>query len=136
MKSSGFGAPSLARSDHGAGRRPDPPSAGDQPESPEAPDGIPGAPVATAVADGASGVPAVPDGIPDAGETDTSGSRLEDVTDPAHGVDPVSYTHLRAQETVLDLVCRLLLEKKKKKKRVKYTIRHQSQRENIKKYDV
>ena len=29
-------------------------------------------------------------------------------------VNPVSYTHLRAHETVLDLVCRLLLEKKKK----------------------
>ena len=28
-------------------------------------------------------------------------------------IDPVSYTHLRAHETVLDLVCRLLLEKKK-----------------------
>ena len=28
-------------------------------------------------------------------------------------VRPVSYTHLRAHETVLDLVCRLLLEKKK-----------------------
>eukprot|EP00657_Telonema_sp_P-1_P006090 TRINITY_DN24100_c0_g1_i1.p1 TRINITY_DN24100_c0_g1~~TRINITY_DN24100_c0_g1_i1.p1 ORF type:complete len:216 (-),score=61.07 TRINITY_DN24100_c0_g1_i1:64-711(-) len=28
---------------------------------------------------------------------------------------PVSYTHLRAHETVLDLVCRLLLEKKKYK---------------------
>ena len=27
--------------------------------------------------------------------------------------EPVSYTHLRAHETVLDLVCRLLLEKKK-----------------------
>ena len=27
-------------------------------------------------------------------------------------VFPVSYTHLRAHETVLDLVCRLLLEKK------------------------
>ena len=27
----------------------------------------------------------------------------------------VSYTHLRAHETVLDLVCRLLLEKKKAK---------------------
>ena len=25
---------------------------------------------------------------------------------------PVSYTHLRAHETVLDLVCRLLLDKK------------------------
>ena len=29
------------------------------------------------------------------------------------GLEPVSYTHLRAHETVLDLVCRLLLEKKK-----------------------
>mgnify|MGYP003379335666 CR=1 FL=1 len=29
------------------------------------------------------------------------------------GIPPVSYTHLRAHETVLDLVCRLLLEKKK-----------------------
>mgnify|MGYP003381511789 CR=1 FL=1 len=37
---------------------------------------------------------------------------------PADGglaLDTVSYTHLRAHETVLDLVCRLLLEKKKKK---------------------
>ena len=30
----------------------------------------------------------------------------------AQRVLPVSYTHLRAHETVLDLVCRLLLEKK------------------------
>ena len=30
-----------------------------------------------------------------------------------HYVVTVSYTHLRAHETVLDLVCRLLLEKKK-----------------------
>src|SRR5665811_2640686 len=30
-----------------------------------------------------------------------------------HMTVPVSYTHLRAHETVLDLVCRLLLEKKK-----------------------
>ena len=29
-----------------------------------------------------------------------------------HAVLPVSYTHLRAHETVLDLVCRLLLDKK------------------------
>ena len=29
------------------------------------------------------------------------------------GQVPVSYTHLRAHETVLDLVCRLLLEKTK-----------------------
>mgnify|MGYP003376218899 CR=1 FL=1 len=31
------------------------------------------------------------------------------------GLPSVSYTHLRAHETVLDLVCRLLLEKKKNK---------------------
>ena len=30
---------------------------------------------------------------------------------------PVSYTHLRAHETVLDLVCRLLLDKKKQQKK-------------------
>ena len=29
-------------------------------------------------------------------------------------IDAVSYTHLRAHETVLDIVCRLLLENKKK----------------------
>mgnify|MGYP003381631014 CR=1 FL=1 len=36
----------------------------------------------------------------------------------AEGIDltAVSYTHLRAHETVLDLVCRLLLEKKKRTK--------------------
>ena len=37
----------------------------------------------------------------------------------ASGTTPyvaVSYTHLRAHETVLDLVCRLLLEKKKDRK--------------------
>ena len=36
-----------------------------------------------------------------------------------HTIDynPVSYTHLRAHETVLDIVCRLLLEKKKTKKK-------------------
>ena len=33
-----------------------------------------------------------------------------------HNVHPVSYTHLRAHETGRNLVCRLLLEKKKKKK--------------------
>ena len=32
-------------------------------------------------------------------------------------VVPVSYTHLRAHETVLDLVCRLLLEKKNQQQR-------------------
>ena len=37
---------------------------------------------------------------------------LESVFDET--VTSVSYTHLRAHETVLDIVCRLLLEKKKK----------------------
>ena len=36
-----------------------------------------------------------------------------DVNFPEQGGISVSYTHLRAHETVLDLVCRLLLEKKK-----------------------
>src|SRR5450756_2899856 len=35
---------------------------------------------------------------------------------PPQGRGSVSYTHLRAHETRHDLVCRLLLEKKKKKK--------------------
>src|SRR5659263_770174 len=34
------------------------------------------------------------------------------------GFEPVSYTHLRAHETRHDLVCRLLLEKKKKKNNI------------------
>eukprot|EP00656_Telonema_subtile_P022051 TRINITY_DN2309_c0_g1_i7.p1 TRINITY_DN2309_c0_g1~~TRINITY_DN2309_c0_g1_i7.p1 ORF type:complete len:536 (+),score=75.58 TRINITY_DN2309_c0_g1_i7:244-1851(+) len=38
-------------------------------------------------------------------------ARIEEVSS---GTEAVSYTHLRAHETVLDLVCRLLLEKKKK----------------------
>ena len=44
---------------------------------------------------------------------------------PALSVTSVSYTHLRAHETVLDLVCRLLLEKKKTYttiKKIKYNI--------------
>ena len=36
------------------------------------------------------------------------------------GVGSVSYTHLRAHETVLDLVCRLLLEKKQQTDDFKY----------------
>ena len=39
---------------------------------------------------------------------------LNDAT--VKGLAAVSYTHLRAHETVLDLVCRLLLEKKKNHK--------------------
>ena len=38
------------------------------------------------------------------------------VVGPLLPVLAVSYTHLRAHETVLDLVCRLLLEKKTQKK--------------------
>ena len=37
-------------------------------------------------------------------------AKLLGVTQPRVS-DPVSYTHLRAHETVLDIVCRLLLEK-------------------------
>ena len=41
----------------------------------------------------------------------------------AESIRPVSYTHLRAHETGRNLVCRLLLEKKKKetKKKIKNT---------------
>ena len=47
-----------------------------------------------------------------------SRARVHRRSGEASSADPreaVSYTHLRAHETVLDLVCRLLLEKKKKK---------------------
>ena len=46
-------------------------------------------------------------------------------------VEPVSYTHLRAHETVLDLVCRLLLEKKKKTKSSLVDIINQTQLRKI-----
>ena len=39
---------------------------------------------------------------------------LDESMHPYYYSCPVSYTHLRAHETVLDLVCRLLLEKKNK----------------------
>ena len=38
--------------------------------------------------------------------------RISSLAQYRHGMRAVSYTHLRAHETVLDLVCRLLLEKK------------------------
>ena len=45
----------------------------------------------------------------------TTGSARPAARGRRHLTEPaaVSYTHLRAHETVLDLVCRLLLEKKK-----------------------
>ena len=45
---------------------------------------------------------------------------------------PVSYTHLRAHETVLDIVCRLLLEKKKHtKKNLVHTMIHTNEKQYI-----
>ena len=41
----------------------------------------------------------------------TRGLTVEAATDPAPLEYAVSYTHLRAHETVLDIVCRLLLQK-------------------------
>ena len=40
-------------------------------------------------------------------------NRMLNAMEPGTYIQPVSYTHLRAHETVLDIVCRLLLEKKK-----------------------
>ena len=55
-----------------------------------------------------------------------TGSEFAFVDHVLQDAGAVSYTHLRAHETVLDLVCRLLLEKKKKHKTIKlqtnYTI--------------
>src|SRR5450759_5460815 len=44
-------------------------------------------------------------------------ARRLDQAGPGGRVQAVSYTHLRAHETRHDLVCRLLLEKKKKTKK-------------------
>eukprot|EP00658_Telonema_sp_P-2_P025656 TRINITY_DN20333_c0_g1_i1.p1 TRINITY_DN20333_c0_g1~~TRINITY_DN20333_c0_g1_i1.p1 ORF type:complete len:107 (+),score=9.22 TRINITY_DN20333_c0_g1_i1:254-574(+) len=47
--------------------------------------------------------------------TDRRGGKLTNLSDhSAIATQPVSYTHLRAHETPEHLVCRLLLEKKKK----------------------
>ena len=48
---------------------------------------------------------------------------------------PVSYTHLRAHETRHDLVCRLLLEKKKIEKKKK-NIKNKKKKQNIITYMV
>ena len=53
------------------------------------------------------------DGGGDAGDVADAHRRGERGHQRRVGADAVSYTHLRAHETVLDLVCRLLLEKKK-----------------------
>ena len=64
----------------------------------------------------------IPTSGPDTGGTlvDIIGANLTGATavdfGGTAGTGPVSYTHLRAHETVLDLVCRLLLEKKKTQK--------------------
>ena len=47
------------------------------------------------------------------GERAPGRQQRDDQVEQALGLGSVSYTHLRAHETVLDLVCRLLLEKKK-----------------------
>ena len=44
------------------------------------------------------------------------GANVSTSSSSMNASDSVSYTHLRAHETVLDLVCRLLLEKKKNRK--------------------
>ena len=49
-------------------------------------------------------------------ESELLNLRSEHIDEVLAAMDPtdtVSYTHLRAHETVLDIVCRLLLEKKK-----------------------
>ena len=46
-------------------------------------------------------------------DKEISASTMENLKKAFGKEEPVSYTHLRAHETVLDLVCRLLLEKKK-----------------------
>src|SRR5665811_2429767 len=50
--------------------------------------------------------------VPDADGTIAIGDVAWRERAQVEGRIPVSYTHLRAHETVLDLVCRLLLEKK------------------------
>src|SRR5450756_2867799 len=63
------------------------------------------------------------------------GARVETAHQLGGGALAVSYTHLRAHETRHDLVCRLLLEKKKKKdtvKRPKKTIQNKNNRQTNK----
>ena len=46
---------------------------------------------------------------PATGFTEAANSTAVVDFDDGRGVGPVSYTHLRAHDTVLDIVCRLLL---------------------------
>ena len=57
------------------------------------------------------------------------GDNAQGKTNILEGVYSVSYTHLRAHETRHDLVCRLLLEKKKKK-----NIQNEIDRQTVKKH--
>ena len=75
---------------------------------------------------GRSGSGVVPPGVSFAAYTlaeETSAKyaarSLSAVAAPRTWPGSVSYTHLRAHETVLDLVCRLLLENKKNNKKTK-----------------
>ena len=54
-------------------------------------------------------------GLPGGGQAFwyTNVEYLRKIAGPVYGLASVSYTHLRAHETEADLVCRLLLEKKK-----------------------
>ena len=51
---------------------------------------------------------------PDLNKTKEAEEKFKDVSEAYDVLKAVSYTHLRAHETSQDLVCRLLLEKKKK----------------------
>ena len=61
-----------------------------------------------------AGAVVLPDGTAEGGRPAIEGPALESLARSY----PVSYTHLRAHETVLDLVCRLLLEQKNQSKTI------------------
>ena len=58
----------------------------------------------------------IPEGAGLPGEIEANRKVFRVERDPKVADHPVSYTHLRAHETVLDLVCRLLLETKKRQR--------------------
>ena len=53
-------------------------------------------------------------------DLDAECKKMDALIDDKGGIDAVSYTHLRAHETVIDLVCRIMLEKKKKHIKILY----------------